>query len=126
MRVAVAFAGAALLLAALGIYGVVAYGITLRRRELGIRMALGAGRGEVIRLMIRGAISLVVPGLVVGLVLALAADRLLQRQLYGVSPYDAGVMSMAVLALCSSAVLASAFPAVRASSVSPTEALRAE
>ncbi len=87
---------------------------------------LGANRGHVVALVLRGAFGLIVLGLLLGLPLTLAAGRFLGHQLYGMNPYDPVVTSVAVLALGLSALLASLIPAFRASLISPLEALRAE
>jgi ABC-type antimicrobial peptide transport system permease subunit len=115
-----------LLLASIGLYGVTAYNAGRRTNEIGVRMALGARRGQVVALILRGALGLVVVGLVVGLPLALAAGRFLGSQLYGMNPYDPWVILVAVLTLGFSALVASLIPAIRASWISPLEALRTE
>jgi ABC-type antimicrobial peptide transport system permease subunit len=89
-------------------------------------MALGANRGDVVGLVLRGAFTLIVIGLLLGVPLSLAAGRFLGHQLYGMSPYDPVVTLTAVLALGLSALIASLIPALRASFISPLEALRAE
>jgi ABC-type antimicrobial peptide transport system permease subunit len=118
--------GVALLLAAVGLYGVTAYGVAQRRNEIGIRMALGAGRGRVVALVLRGTAARVGAGLALGMPLAVAAGRLLQTQLYGVKNWDPLALGIAAgaLALCASA--AAIIPARRAASISAVEALRAE
>ncbi len=115
-----------LVLASVGIYGVTAYNAGSRTSEIGVRMALGADRGQVITLVLRGAFALILVGLAVGLALALATGRLLSSQLYGTSAYDPGVIAIAVVVLGVSALIASFVPAFRASLISPLEALRAE
>jgi predicted permease len=115
-----------LVLASIGLYGVTAYNAERRVGEIGVRMALGAGRGDVVRLVLGGALSLLFAGLVIGLPLTVAAARFLGTQLYGMSPYNPVVMSGAVMALGLSALIASLLPALRASSISPLEALRTE
>jgi ABC-type antimicrobial peptide transport system permease subunit len=115
-----------LVLASIGLYGVTAHNAGRRTNEIGVRMALGARRGQVVALILRGALGLVVLGLVVGLPLALAAGRFLGSQLYGMNPYDPWVILLAVLTLGFSALIASLIPAIRASLTSPLEALRAE
>jgi predicted permease len=113
-------------LASLGLYGVTAYNAGRRTNEIGVRMALGAHRGHVLALVLRGGLALVAVGLLVGLPLALVAGRLLGNQLYGTNPYNPVVIVIAVLALGLSALVASLIPAFRASLISPLEALRAE
>jgi ABC-type antimicrobial peptide transport system permease subunit len=120
------FALLSVVLAAIGIYGVVAYNAGRRTAEIGVRMALGANRLNVIGLVLRGALSLIALGLLFGLLLAYGAAQLLGSQLYGTNPYDPAVMALAILALSASALLASFIPAIRASFLSPLEALRTE
>jgi ABC-type antimicrobial peptide transport system permease subunit len=114
------------LLASIGLYGLTAYNAGRRTNEIGVRMALGAGRSQVVTLVLRGALRLVVVGLITGLPLTLAAGRFLGNQLYGMSPYDPVVTVAAVAALGFSAAVASLIPAFRASLISPMEALRTE
>jgi ABC-type antimicrobial peptide transport system permease subunit len=115
-----------LVLASIGMYGVIAYNVSRRTAEIGVRMAVGADRSNIVALMLRGALALVVFGLVVGVPLSLAAGRFLGHQLYGLSPYDPSVLSAAVLALAVSALVAALVPALRASATLPMNALRAE
>jgi ABC-type antimicrobial peptide transport system permease subunit len=115
-----------LVLASIGLYGVTAYNAGRRVNEIGVRMALGADRGHLVALVLRGAFGLIVFGLLVGLPLTLAAGRFLGSQLYGMSPYDPVVTVGAVVALGLSALVASFIPALRASLIPPMEALRAE
>jgi predicted permease len=116
----------ALLLAAVGLYGVTAYAVTQRTGEMGIRMALGADRGKVIGLVLGGAFKRVAVGLVIGLPLAVAAGRLISAQLYGVSFWDPLALALSVVSLAACAFVAAIIPAVRAASVSPMNALRTE
>jgi predicted permease len=122
----VGFGGIALLLAAVGIYGVVAYGVTQRLREFGIRVALGATRREVTRLVVWQGTSMAIAGSAVGLLLALAALGLMSNLVYGVAPRDVTSILGATMALMLVAGLASYFPARRAAAVDPAVALRAE
>jgi predicted permease len=115
-----------LILASIGLYGVTAYNAGRRTNEIGVRLALGATRAQAAALIIRGAFALVATGLIVGLPLALAAGRFLGSELYGLNPYDAGTILLAVLTLGFSALVASFIPALRASLISPSEALRTE
>jgi ABC-type antimicrobial peptide transport system permease subunit len=115
-----------LVLASIGLYGVTAYNAGRRINEIGMRMALGAVRGDVIVLILRGAFALILFGLLIGIPLSLAAGRFLGHQLYGMSPYNLVVTLMAIVALGVSAFAASLIPAFRASGISPLEALRAE
>ncbi len=116
--------GLGVLLAVVGIYGVIAYFVTRRTRELGVRMALGASRRDVIALVLRQAIWPVGLGIAVGLVASLAATRLLTSQLFGVAPADPVTFTVVAVALALVALLASFVPAVRAAAASPTAALR--
>jgi predicted permease len=116
----------ALLLASIGLYGVTAYNAGCRTGEIGVRMAVGARRGDIVALVLRGALTLIVLGLVIGLPLALAAGRFLGHQLYGTSPYDPLVMATAGFALLLAALAASFIPAFRASLMLPLKALRTE
>jgi ABC-type antimicrobial peptide transport system permease subunit len=115
-----------LLLASIGLYGVTAYNAGCRTSEIGVRMALGANRGDVIRLILRGALALIFWGILIGLPLTFASARFLGSQLYGMDPYDASVVFAAVLALGASVLVASLVPAFRSSLISPLDALRAE
>ena len=115
-----------LVLASIGLYGVTAYNAGRRTNEIGIRMALGASRGNVVALVLRGAFALIATGLLLGVPLSAAAGRFLGHQLYGLSPYNPAVIAVAVVALGFSALAASLIPALRASSISPLEALRVE
>ena len=120
------FAILSLVLASIGLYGVTAYNAGRRVNEIGVRVALGAGRGDVVRLVVRGACGLIVIGILAGLPAALAIGRFLGNQLYGVSPRDPMAMLAAVLALGVSALAASFIPAFRASRITPLDALRSE
>jgi predicted permease len=115
-----------LVLAALGLYGVTAYNAGRRIGEIGLRMALGAGRGQVVAMVMGGALGLILFGLLIGLPLAIFGGRFLGAELYGMSPYNATVIVVSVLSLGLSALLACLIPAWRASRISPMEALRAE
>ena len=120
------FGVVALLLAAVGLYGVTAYTVAQRTREIGIRMALGAERAKVVQLVMRGAFMRVLTGLVLGLPLAVGAGRLISNQLYGVYSWDPLALAIAASALAMSAFVAAAIPATRAASISPMSALRSE
>jgi predicted permease len=115
-----------LILASIGLYGVTAYNAGRRVKEIGVRMALGANRPDVLALILRGTFGLILFGLFIGLPLTFAAGRFLGNQLYGMNPYSPIVTFVAVLTLGLSALVASLTPALRASSISPLEALRAE
>jgi predicted permease len=116
----------ALLLAAVGLYGVTAYTVEQRTREIGIRMALGAERAKVVQLVLGGASRRVGAGLILGLPLAIGAGRLISSQLYGVSSWDPLALMVAASALAASAFVAAIIPASRAASISPMSALRSE
>jgi putative ABC transport system permease protein len=126
MQLFTVFACAALLLAALGIYGVMAYTVTQRTHELGIRIALGAARKDVFGLVLRQGVVLVSIGIALGLVGALAASRALNSVLFGVGSLDFGAFAVAIASLALVALLACYMPARRATLVDPIEALRAE
>jgi len=120
------FGVVALLLAAVGLYGVTAYTVAQRTQEIGIRMALGADRAKVVQLVLRGAGKRVLLGLVLGVPLAIGAGRLISAQLYGVSHWDPLALIVAAGALAISAFVAAMIPASRAASISPMTALRTE
>jgi putative ABC transport system permease protein len=120
------FAAVAMLLAAIGIYGVIAYSVAQRTREIGIRMALGAQRRDMLRMVLRQSLSVVVVGLVIGLAAAFAATRLLASLLYGVDANDLLTYASVVFLLGGTALFASYIPARRAMNVNPTIALRHE
>jgi len=115
-----------LVLSCIGLYGVTAYNAGCRTNEIGVRMALGANRGQVVRLVVRGAFMLILFGLLIGLPLTFAAGRFLGNQLYGINPYNPTVTLTAAVALGLSALAASLIPALRASWISPLEALRVD
>jgi predicted permease len=116
----------ALLLAAVGLYGVTAYTVAQRTNEIGIRMALGADRASVVRLILRGAFQRVLIGLLAGIPLALAAGQLISSELYGVSSWDPLALTLAALALALCSFIAAIIPALRTGSISPMNALRIE
>jgi predicted permease len=116
----------ALLLAAVGVYGVTAYAVAQRTNEIGIRMALGAARAKVVQLVLRGAFKRVVVGLTLGLPLAIGAGRLISAQLYGVTSWDPLALAVAASALTLCAFCATIIPACRAAAISPVDALRIE
>jgi predicted permease len=120
------FAGLALVLAAIGIYGVTAYGVSQRTREIGIRMALGAQRSDVFRLIVGGGMKLILVGIVVGVVAALALTRLLASLLYGVGASDPLTFGSVIAVLTLVALLANYLPARSATQVDPLTALREE
>jgi predicted permease len=116
----------ALLLAAVGLYGVTAYTVARQTNEIGIRMALGADRVNVVQLVLRGAFTRVVIGLLLGLPLAIGAGKLISSQLYGVSIYDPPALGLATVSLAICAFLAAIIPATRAAAIDPMRALRTE
>jgi putative ABC transport system permease protein len=120
------FGALALMLAAIGLYGVVAYSVSRRTREVGIRMALGAQRGEILRTLAARGGRLAIVGLVIGGVLATAAGSLLESMLYGVSAVDAIAFAAAAVLLLGVAALANLIPAAGATRVDPVRALRSE
>jgi putative ABC transport system permease protein len=120
------FAGLALLLAAIGIYGVIAYSVTQRTHEIGVRMALGAKRRDVLRLVLNQVMVLAGLGIAFGIAGALALTRLLEGYLYRVKPTDPFTLTAACAVLAIAATLASYLPARRAASVDPMQALRSE
>ncbi len=120
------FAALTLALAALGIYGTIAYSVGLRTREIGIRMALGAQQGDVLRLVLGQGVRLVAVGLVLGLGTALALSHLLTSLLYGVKPTDPATLAAVALLLGGVSMLASWLPARKAARIDPLRALREE
>jgi predicted permease len=121
-----AYGGVALLLTALGIYGVLAYGVTQRTREIGVRMALGANSGAVVGMVLRDALLLTAGGIVTGAVLSLLGGRAVGALLYGVSPRDPVILGIAIAVILAAAFAAAYFPARRAARVDPMIALRYE
>jgi putative ABC transport system permease protein len=126
MRLFVAFAIVALLLAAVGIYGVMAFTVAQREHELGLRMALGASRNNVVSLVLKEALVLALVGLGIGLVGAYFVGRAMESTLYGVGSLDFGAIAVVALVLLGASLLASWIPARRAAGVEPMRALRTE
>jgi len=120
------FAAIALALSAIGIYGVLSYLVSRRTREIGIRLAIGAGRAEVLRLVLRSGMTLAFTGLVLGLIVAAVATSSMQALLYNVKPIDPGTFTAVAVLLSVVAVLASVVPAWRATRVNPVVALKTE
>jgi ABC-type antimicrobial peptide transport system permease subunit len=126
MNLLLVFALTALLLASLGIYGVVSYSVTLRTNEMGVRMAIGAQASNIVQMIWRQAMTPVVIGACAGLVVALIVGRLFAGLLYGVAPADAVTIGSVLLILGAVGTVASLIPALRASRVNPVTALRYE
>lgn len=121
-----AFSALALILAVVGIYGVVSYSVARRKREMGVRLALGAEPGDVVTLVVRHAMRMVVVGLIVGAIGALASGRILQGMLYGVTPLDPVALAAGIVTLGGAALLASWIPARGGTRVDPMITMRAE
>jgi len=120
------FASIALVLAAIGVYGVIAYSVVQRKHEIGVRMALGARKRHVLKLIVGHGLKLILIGVVIGLVAAFAATRVISNQLYGVTATDPTIFAFVSLLLVAVAVLASYLPARRALEIDPIIALRNE
>jgi len=120
------FALLALFLACIGIYGVTSYTVTRQTREIGIRVALGAQRKQVLSLILRQTLVVLAGGLIVGVPAVLATQRLISTQLYGLPPIDPVSLSMAAALLIGAAMVAGYLPARQATKVDPMEALRYE
>jgi predicted permease len=116
----------AMLLAAIGLYGLTAYTVTCRTSEIGVRMAVGADRLNIVRLVLRGAFLLVAIGLLIGIPLAIGAGRLMAAQLFEIRSWDPHVFGFSILALAACAAAASILPARRAASTDPMKALRTD
>jgi putative ABC transport system permease protein len=120
------FATAAMLIATCGLYGLMAYAVTQRRREIGVRIALGATRRDVLRLVLTRALRIVAAGLIVGLAGAVVVTRVLQSFLFGVTPTDPIAFTIVTLLLMAVGLMAAWLPARRATKIDPSAALRAE
>jgi ABC-type antimicrobial peptide transport system permease subunit len=120
------FGGLALLLATIGLYGVTSYTVAGRTSEIGIRMALGAERGSVVAMIMRGATVQTVLGLAIGVPVALLCVRFVKVQLYEITKADTTVMAGSIVALALAAFIAGLIPARRAASIDPAKALRME
>jgi predicted permease len=124
--VLIAFATLGLILAATGLYGVLSYNVTTRRREIGVRAALGAERRDLIALVVRQGLGVTIVGLAAGMVAAALLTRLMEKMLFGIAPLDPLSFALAPIVLLIVALIACALPALRAARVPPGEALRAE
>jgi macrolide transport system ATP-binding/permease protein len=125
-RLTMLFGGLALLLAAIGLYGVTAYTVVRRTPEIGIRMALGAARARVIGMVMRGAMIQAAVGLAIGVPLAFAGVRFVKSQLFEITSMNFSIMAWSILVLVAAAGVAGIIPARRAASIDPVKALRVE
>jgi predicted permease len=121
-----AFAGLALILTLVGLYGVMAYSVSRRTREIGVRLALGAQRSAVLKMVLRDAAILLLAGIGVGAAASLASASVLKTMLYGAAPRDPLVLAVVCISVAFAGLLAAYIPAVRAASIDPTQALRSE
>jgi predicted permease len=126
MMLVSAFAGLALLLSSIGIYGVIGYSVAQRTQEIGVRMALGAARGDVVRLVVYEGVAIGLAGIAIGLIGAFLLTRVMNTMLVGISPHDPITFASGALVLLVVAIIASSVPALRAARVEPVTALRAE
>ena len=122
----VAFGGLALLLAAIGLYSVIGYDVARRTQELGVRVALGADRGALVRLVVAGGVRLALLGVTIGTAVALVVARWIEPILFEQSPYDPVVFVVVIAALLAASVVASLVPAIRAAKLDPNTALRSD
>jgi ABC-type antimicrobial peptide transport system permease subunit len=122
-----AFAGVlTVVLACVGIYGLLAYAVTARVREIGVRLALGATRARVVRMIVREGLAIAVSGVLIGIPCALGAARLIRSQLYGLAPNDPATIIGAAVVFIVTGFVAALVPALRASKIDPMDALRQE
>lgn len=121
-----AFAGSALLLAVLGIFGVTSYLVARRTREIGVRVAIGAPRASIARMVLVHAVAMAGTGILIGLPAAYAASRLLESEVFGVSTFDAATVAGVTLLFAAAALAGAAVPTLRALAIAPTQALRAD
>ena len=120
------FGAVGLMLAAVGLYGVTAYGVEQRTSEIGVRMALGASRGSVVEMVLRAAFWQVGIGVALGIPAAIGAGWAIASELFGVQPWNPAMLGFAALLLVLTALVAAAIPACRAAAVDPMRALRTE
>jgi ABC-type antimicrobial peptide transport system permease subunit len=125
-RLLTAFSAIALLLAAIGIFGVISYGVVQRQREIGVRMAVGASQRDVLQLIVAGALKLAGGGIIIGIAGALVLGRLMQSLLFGVQPFDPFTFVSGSLVLMVVALAASVLPAYRAARTPPAAVLNTE
>jgi len=125
-RLTILFGGLALALASVGLYGLTAYSVARRTSEIGVRMALGANRGNVLALVLKGAMLQIAIGLAIGVPAALLGGHFMASQLYGIKSSDPTTLVFAILVLAACAAVAGFIPARRASSIEPMNALRTE
>jgi ABC-type antimicrobial peptide transport system permease subunit len=125
-RLTALFGALALLLAAVGLYGVTSYTVARRTSEIGIRMALGAERSGVVAMVMRGALTQIAVGLAIGIPVAMLSVRLVKAQLYEITSADPKVIAGAIVTLAAAAAIAGMIPARRAASIEPMQALRME
>ena len=123
---ATVFGALALLLAALGLYGVLSHGVSQRFREIGVRVAMGAQPRDIVRLILSQAGRLLVAGLLLGIPIAVGVAVLVRSQLFGVPAFDGVAIAAALVVLAASAILAAYLPAARASRLDPSKTLRYE
>jgi ABC-type antimicrobial peptide transport system permease subunit len=120
------FAALALLLTVIGLYGVMAYSVARRTREIGLRLALGAQRGAVLKMVLRDAAKLLALGIAIGIAGALAAGPVLTNMLYGAGPRDPILLGLVCTGVAIAGLLAAYIPALKASAIEPMQALRTE
>jgi putative ABC transport system permease protein len=120
------FAGLGLVLVALGVFSVVAYTVSRQTREIGIRMALGAGRSDVLRMVLRSGLGLIGAGIVAGVFASIGLTRVLSSQLFGIAPHDPATLAAVVAVIAFTGLSACYLPARRATRVQPVVALRHE
>jgi len=123
-RLTLLFGGLALMLAAIGLYGVTAYSVVRRSPEIGIRMALGANRSTIISMVLRGATFQTILGLLIGIPVAFLCVRFVKSQLYEIAKVDLSAMAICIAVLALAAFIAAIIPALRAASINPVSALK--
>ncbi len=121
-----AFSLTALILAAIGIYGLISFTTSARTREIGVRLALGATRSNVVRMIVLQGLRLAIPGIMIGIVAALGLTRFIEHMLYGVRPTDPAVFLQLTILMLGIAALAAYLPARRAATADPVDTLREE